>query len=403
MLWPAMINLKKTFSLIVFLTIIFISITGGVLCEELPSRPVDAEQKNIQTPKTTDEVTPTIQQDKKKSATESLDTIKQGMSEEPVQNVQEQAPNPLQAPPSNAEKLKLAGKIADDIHVKISERIESSAAWFDSFFTNDRSWAEENRSNVRVGYNFLLEDSYGLSNQPSLSGRLVLPKLEKKFHLIFSVDPEEPLTKSRTFTENANNQQIVTDTPQTFISDQRRFTTALQYFFKSTESLNISILSGLRFKGLVPVVFAAPRYLLLIPLDSWNFRFTQEVMYRTDSKWQETTRFDIERSLSSLFFRATAQGQWFEDTPGYFYNFQFILSHRLGHENALSYEWSNSFQTQPSGKLTDSVIRVHYRRNVWHDWIFLEITPQCRFPSDRDHRFTPGVFWGLEALFGHPD
>jgi hypothetical protein len=377
-----MIKAKIFFSLIAFLPIILFSTTADVFCEELPSPMADTQQKKMQTPKTQGESTsPGMQQEK----------------------VQEHAPDQANAPSSSAEKLKQAGEMADDIHVKISKQVADSALWFDSFFANERFRAEENHSNIRLGFNFLLEDSFGLSVEPRLSGRVVLPKLEKKYHLIFSVDPEEPLSRVKTFTEDTNNQQVITDTPQTTVSAQRRYATALQYFLKSTEDLSISIRSGLQFSGVEPVVFAAPRYRQLIPLGLWNFRFTQEVMFRTDAKWQETTRFDFERSLYSLFFRFTAEGAWFQDTAGYFYSFSFVLSQPLGLHNGINYEWINSFQTEPTGKLTDSVVKVHYRQNIWHDWIFLDITPDCRFPSVRGYRFTPGIFLGLEAVFGKPD
>lgn len=410
-----MTPIKKILSLITFVTFIFFSMTHGALCEETPSALENARQETVQTPPapaptlaegieqtpwTLEEfLSPTANQQMEFPCLPSKEILKPE-----AEQTQEQQPIPL----SKSEKMKQAGKqvgkragkIADAVHRTLSNRIINSASWLDSFFANERSLAEENRSNIRLRYNLFLEESSDLSSQPGMGARLVLPTLEKKAHIILSADPDEPLYKTKTFTEDTDNPQVVMDTPKTTISDKRRFTTALQYFLESTEEQSISIRTGLRFSNLTPAVFAAPRYRLLIPLNSWNFRFTQEVMYRTDTKWQETTRFDFERPLDPYFFRATTEGAWFEDTQGYFYSLKFSLFHPLGPKNALTYEWVNSFETAPTGKLTDIALRARYRQSIWRDWIFFEIAPQCRFPSDRDQQFTPGILFGLEAVFG---
>lgn len=380
--WPAMINAIKTLSLIVFVSIIIFSMTAGALCEELTSAPVNAEQRIIQTPLKSAEATPsTIQQEDEDSP------------ETPVEQL---------APPARDKGLKKAGRLADAVHGNISKRIINSAVWVDSFFANERSLAEENHTYVTLRYNLFLEDSSGISNDPRVDARVVLPKLEEKMHFIFSIEPDEPLGGGTAVKEDTtNSSQVIMNKPQTPVSDKRRFTTALQYFLESTENQNISIRSGLTFSGIEPVVFGAPRYRLLIPVDSWNFRFTQEVMYRTDTRWQETTRFDLERPIGSLFFRTTAEGSWFQDKPGYFYNLSLVLFQPLDRTNALNYEWISSFETEPTGKLTDTVLCVRYRYNLLsHNWIYFNIAPQCRFPSDRDHQFTPGILLSVEAVFG---
>lgn len=382
---PALINATKTLSFIIFTLIIFFSMIVGALCEELSSPPINFWGKVIQKPlKLAEFESPIMQEDE------------EDLSETPAEH---------SGATTKDKGLKKAGKLADAVHGKISRRIINSASWVDSFFANERSLAEENRTYVTLRYNLFLENASGISNDPRADARVVLPKLEEKLHFVFTVEPDEPLGGGTAVKEDTtSSSQVIMNTPQTPVSDKRRLTTALQYFLKTTEDQNISIRSGLTFSGIQPVVFGAPRYRLLIPLDSWNFRFTQEIMYRTDTRWEETTRFDLERPLGSLFFRSTAEGSWFEEKPGYYYNLSFVLFHPLDRRNALNYEWISSFETEPSRKMTDSVVCVRYRHNLSsHDWIFLSVAPQCRFPSDRDHQFTPGILFSVEAVFGRYD
>ena len=379
---PAIIIVTKIVCLIVFLPIIFFSTTAGASGEELSSIPVNEKQKIIQTPLKSTELI--IQED--------AEDLPEASAEQSVS-------------PKKDKGLRKAGKLADTVHGKISRRIINSAAWVDSFFANERSLAEENHTYVTLRYNLFLEDASGISNDPRVDARVVLPKLEEKFHLIFSVEPDEPLGGGTFVKEDTtNSSQVIMNTPQTPVTEKRRFTTALQYFLKSAEDQNISIRSGLTFSGIEPVVFGAPRYRLLIPINTWTFRFTQEVMYRTDTKWEETTRFDLERPLGSLFFRSTVEGSWFQEKPGYYYNLGFVLFQPLDTRNALNYEWISSFETEPTRKMTDSVLCVRYRHNLSsHDWVYLSIAPQCRFPSERDHQFTPGILFSVEAVFGRSD
>lgn len=298
-------------------------------------------------------------------------------------------------------RFKEAEKLAANVHGTISKQIMNSAIWLDSFFTNERYLAEENNSYISLRYNVLLEDSLGVSNEPRIDARLILPKLQEKAHVVFSVEPEKRLYNSISAIEDVNTSQVTVKEPQTTpVSDKRRFTTALQYFLKSTKDQSFSVRTGLRFSDMEPVIFGAPRYRLLIPLNSWALRFTQEILYRSDTKWNATTKCDLERPLGPLFFRSTIEGGWFEDKPGYFYNINFILFQPLGTQNALTYEWINSFQTEPTGQLKDIVLSVRYRHNIWRNWLYFDVAPQCRFPSDRDHQATPGILFSMEAVFG---
>lgn len=413
-----MTPVKKTFSLIIFVMFIFFSMAPAAMCEEPEAMPENVREETAQAapgsaeiPEEETEQTPwTLEEFLPPDANQAMEfpCLSSDETTPPqTRRAEEKQPSIL----SQAGKMtraglqagKKAGKIADAVHRTLTKRIINSASWLDSFFANERSLAEENRSNIRLRYNFFLEESSDLSNQPRIRGRLVLPALQKKAHIIFSADPEEPLSEDKTFSEDTDSEKVVMETPKTPTGDKQRFTTALQYFLESTDKQSISIRSGMRLSSLKPAFFVAPRYRLLIPLDSWDFRFTQEVMYRTDTKFQETTRFDFERPLDPYFFRATAEGSWFEDSSGYFYKLKFSLFHPLGPKNALTYEWVNSFETEPTGKLMDIAFRARYRQTIWREWVFFEVVPQCHFPSDRDQQFTPGILFAVEAVFGRSE
>lgn len=138
-----------------------------------------------------------------------------------------------------------------------------------------------------------------------------------------------------------------------------------------------------------------------MPLETWGVRFTQEAVYRTDTQWQAESIVDFERPLPhNLFFRTGVDGLWMANTDGYFYTLGCSLRHAISSTHALEYAWSNSFQTRPSYILTEVAFRVTYRHDIWRKWLFFEVTPQVRYPADRNFVATPGILFRFEMFFG---
>ena len=287
--------------------------------------------------------------------------------------------------------------LVDVLYGGISQGFLTSAVWLDSFFGDERYQAEVNQSYFKVRFDAFREGSGGMNYQrPNFELRLVLPQLRKLTRLDISSDPNADVdaTKSQSAISTAGTQ------PQQ--SSTRNITTSLQYVPVETKQSNFSIRAGLRLHNGKIAVLAGPRYRYLIPLDPWDLRFTQEFIWSTDMRWQSRTRFDLERPLSDdLFFRTSLEGVWSENVYGYPYALSFILRKPLDGNRALQYEWVNSFQTQPTNLLTGELLVFRYRQRFWRDWLFLEIAPQARFPRDSGFKYTPGIMFRLEMVFGN--
>lgn len=291
--------------------------------------------------------------------------------------------------PANADE-----GLVDVMHSGISRGLLTSAIWLDSFFGDERYEAEVNRSQFKVRLDALREGSTGMDyRRPNYDLRLVLPQLRKKTRLVISGDPNIDL-------ETTPSQP---GGPGTNLAKppERNLTTTLQVFPVETKRSNFSIRAGVKLHDGKLAVLAGPRYRYLIPLDPWDLRFTQELIWSSDMRWQSRTRFDLERPLPhDLFFRTSLEGIWSENVVGYPYALTFVLRQPLDGNRALQYEWVNSFQTRPTDLLTEELIVLRYRQRFWRDWLFLEIAPQVRYPRDRGFEYTPGIIFRLEMVFG---
>jgi hypothetical protein len=291
------------------------------------------------------------------------------------------------------DELEMNKTFVDVLHRMISQRLLSSANWLDSFFGDERYLLEQNRSYVRLRYDVFQEEKSNAVYRPEFDLRLVLPQLQKRTHLVFSAEPTQ--TPSDTGTVVAPpGERIAT-------SEERKVTTALQYFVRSTRKESFIVRTGVQLSNMKPDVFIAPRYRSLIPLNSWDFRFTQEVRYSTKTDWKSDTILDLERPLAPrFFFRSTIQGLWYSNTNGYFYNLIFSLRHAFDATHAMDYEWIHIFQTRPVNELAEIDFRIRYRQRFLRNWLFFEVAPQIRLPRTADFDILPGILFRIEAYFG---
>lgn len=300
---------------------------------------------------------------------------------------------PHEPPPPVPLDAKQIVEFMDLLHGEFSKRIVDTAEWMDSFFAEENYIKEKNRSYARFRNDFFKEEGARLTYKPAFDVRLALPELERKTHLILSAEPAP--------TSDPANAPAQTAAERFGAADQSNVTTAVHYIFRSTAQESFFTRAGLQFHNLRPVVFVEPRYRALFPMESWNFRFTQDVLWKSNTSWKTDTRFELERLLPwSLFFRTSLDGIWASRVKGYLYVLAFSVRQPLTRTHALDYAWINSYETRPTGKFMETSFIVRYRHSFWRDWLFFEIAPQVRFPRAENFRSMPGVLFKFEALFG---
>lgn len=291
-----------------------------------------------------------------------------------------------------AETTRRRGAV-DVVHRAISRGVLGAAEWLDSFFDDPRYEIEENKTRVKVGMDYLLEEGSGPDVSVPISVKIALPHFQKKARIVLVGTPDNDLEGETVTAATAVNRLPG--------AQENNVTTAFDYFFQATDRKNVAVRVGVRFRDGEPEAFVQPRYRLLIPLDPWALRFTQSFRWWTEFGWEETTTVDLERIVGTdLFFRTSAQGAWTQQEHGYLYSLSFVLRQPLSPRRALQYEWINNYETRPKNQAVEYLAIVRYRQKIWRDWLFYEIAPQARFPRDRDFDFTPGILFRLEMIFG---
>ena len=281
----------------------------------------------------------------------------------------------------------------DKAHAEISQTIEFSAGWLDSFFDDRRHHEESNTTRFRLKTISVWrqDDGWDVYARPDL--RLVAPAFNRRFHLLISGDPDNDPDADASPTEAVRERFEE--------SQDRSVSAALQFHFIRSKLRNLSLLGGVRFRHSGVAFFAGPRYRELFQGKVWALRFTQSAKALTDIGWELETTVDVERPLGDkFFFRSTTDGNWFQDEAGYYYDQTFALFQIIDDKQVLVYEQNNYLATTLHNQLQEANFRLRYRRKIWRDWVVVEVAPELALPEKRDYKVTPGIIFRLELTFG---
>jgi hypothetical protein len=277
----------------------------------------------------------------------------------------------------------------DITHEKVSEAILASANWIDSFFSDERTIREETETRLRFGVSNFSEKSDLLQADLHTSFRLDLPVFSERLHLLISGEEDDDETEERRRPARPATRR------------EREPSVSIRYFLLMSLRRNASISTGVRFRDGSPVFLFEPRYRQVFPVGDWDLRFTQRFTAYTDETLRIRTSFDLERPIGNkYFFRNTAEGIWFRDQPGYFYNFHVTLFQPISRDRMLQYQWSNKFITRPDHVLDEIRLIFSFRQRFWREWLFYEVSPQIAYPRKEDYEFSPGIMLRLDIIFG---
>lgn len=276
-------------------------------------------------------------------------------------------------------------------HAGASDRVRRLGAWVDRFFADEEYEAEINESWMRVRLDGFAEEHAGLDVGARIRLYLKLPGLNERMRIEILSDAED-----RAIEGSAGDD--VGPPPADVVDD--KITAALSYFFSNKERRSVSARIGLKFDGITPDPFVGARYRERVPLgQDTNFRFVERVRFYTLNGLESRTSLQLAHSLGEdRLFRASLDGTWLQEED-FFYSLDFSLSRPLSEKSAIQYELSNGFMTGPH-RLNKVTLRLRYRRQIWREWLTVEVAPQIAVPRERDYQPVLGIFLRLEATFG---
>jgi hypothetical protein len=311
-------------------------------------------------------------------------------------NAQQTSPGQPEEGTGGTAKEPAQNTSVDKMHRATTSLFQDLVGKSDGIFMDDdyRSFGE-NHSRLRVRFDLGYIEHHGWDEKLKVKMRLILPGMNDRIQLIAGGDEGDD--DDITAEEDGNN-------------------LALRWVGLQSEKASVSFDLGLRYKSsnLDPFVRLNSGILYDISENWYGYTFNR-LYYYSDTHWRNDFRQSFNRPITEdLLFRARTRVQYFDENDYNPYLEQkFSLFQTLKNKSAVAYEalWQKQAEEDSvfdedeiKGKLEDSyqtvALRLRYRRNVWRDWLYVEVWPIIAWPEERDWDTVLGANFRLEVTFG---
>ncbi len=280
----------------------------------------------------------------------------------------------------------------------VHDRVCGIARWFDGLFGDAREHAEAYGSSYgRLGAALNWDELDHAALQGRFRARLALPALGERFNAEIGRDDRE------TYVDDSYDDAAFL--PGSFSDDRyAKWHAGVNFLADSQRRTVFDVGLGLELDTpLNPYVRARLRY-FASPSDRSLLTVRATGFWENEQGAGLTAGADADWSLSdSLLLRFAQTATVSQITEGVRWRSRLSLYQALDARSALRYE--ASLQGQTDGVQPDyRGLRLTFRRSVWRDWLFLELSARVFSTDDRDpaRRCTGclGASVGLEMLFG---
>lgn len=313
-----------------------------------------------------------------------------------AQSSEQQEPQAAPAEETGHEKKDTEPGLLDITQGFLSKAFSGPAIWFDSFFGETTGYEEAYPGTfVRWQNGIRWSEHQNPIFQTTFNASIRLPKLKKRLRLFIIGEREEEPTP-------VSPPKIV-DPSLAAAQTPRPTDLGLRYDVVQKLYSKFDIGAGVRIKKLQPFVRARYRY--THPLTkSLLARFAETAYYWDNDGFVETSRIDIEKTLSpSLLLRLANSVTYAEHKRGVDWVPETTLYYQLSLKDAVSLDISALFVTRPEPAWVNFRMGIKYRRNFYKPWLFYEIEPEISWPRNAYHKTTSisAITVRLEVQFGH--
>jgi len=287
----------------------------------------------------------------------------------------------------------------DRYHARIEQNLFGTVFWFDRFFEDDfREDAEDPAFSLRWTNDLRWDRREDFDYRTRVRARIRLPRMKGRLRLIISGENQGDSTAIRP--EDPGNPGLAES------SMDRRLSTELAYdLYKSRDTI-VAPGAGVRI-SVHPSVFARVRLLHARELAySVIGRVAVTPFWDSRDGFGESNLLEFEKPVGpETLLRWTNSATISENTVGWEWGTEVSVLRRLSPSSAVTFAVNASGQTRPSATVQNYRAYARYRRNIFRDWLFVEIEPDVNWPRRENgkHDTVPGGTVRLETNFTGTD
>lgn len=283
--------------------------------------------------------------------------------------------------------------LLDRTHKIVSQRFSRFFHQIDGFFGAGESSLQNNESWARVRFDTFKRVGEDADFKGAVKLRVVLPRAERRFRLLFSTEDDESTESGSQSTEE---------------NTSGNFSLALRFIRRARKNGTVNFDLGARYRDKRAQIFS--RINLFYRRDlMWQFEssFTNSLYYFSVSGYENKFRYDLGRPLNSsktLFLRGSTDLLWKKNQRGTIVGETIGLYAEIDDKKALAFEALASYTTS----LTDEEpeyfrggeVRLRFRHNLWRRWFYYEIWPSVSWAPANDYEPALGGMFRMEMVLG---
>jgi hypothetical protein len=278
-------------------------------------------------------------------------------------------------------------RTVDAVHSGISTAVENTAMRVDSFFADDRFYADSTESYARLSLQSTWEHGDGTEAEARLRVRVDLPGTERRLRLF--VEGGEP-EGAEGAAANSIRQAI----------DDNDYNLGLEGSLERTGAWDIRPGIGIK-AALPPDPFVRLRAIRYERFGRWLTRFAAGVAQYLDEGAELQSRLDFDRAVGeTTFFRSASRVRYRRQEDKTDFRQDFSLFRKAGRRLALGFDVGVVGDDDPDWGVDHYYTQVRTRWRAYQKWLFLELTPQVVFREEDDYDPAFRVTLRVDAVFG---
>lgn len=268
---------------------------------------------------------------------------------------------------------------------QVSRRVAQLGRDLDDWLAGEGVAEQLNETYLSVRFNQLYGTLDHYNSKVRVGGRLDLPTVSERWKLIFESDIQELNTLQENVLDETNSGDSIG---------------GIRYQDETDSGWSLSHDVGVRSVApLDPFYRFRARYSL--PLgDVWSAGIDQKIWYYDSRGWGLDSRVTFTRELGvDRFIRLASEANFQDDRGTTQFSQTAALYRTLGPDETLGYELGLLGINKPNVQINDYYVQMPYRRAIYEDWLFLEVSPQVLVSRVEDWRPQPRLLVNLEMLF----
>jgi hypothetical protein len=279
------------------------------------------------------------------------------------------------------------GQSVDALHASISSRVESTARRIDSFFADDRFYADATKSYARLSVQSTWENGEDTESEARVRARIDLPGTRQRLRLF--VEGGEPDEGEGTASDS------VTDA-----LDDNDYNIGLEAQLRNTGQWDLRPGLGVKASS-SPDPFVRVRAVRYEQLDQWLMRFSAGAAEFVNDGTEVQTRMDFDRKLKpDWLFRSTSRARYRDSKDRIDFLQQLTVFQKFNSRVGLAYDLGVRADDDPDWEVDQYFAQLRARVRAHKKWLFVEFKPQVVFREEDD--YDPSYLFSLRAdiVFG---